>query len=63
VKFTDNSKGTITSRSWDFGDKNTSQVRNPLHTYAKKGTYTVTFTVKNSAGNSTAEKMINVTVK
>jgi Ca-activated chloride channel family protein len=63
VKFTDDSKGTVTSRSWDFGDKNTSQVQNPLHAYTKKGTYTVTFSVKNSAGNSTAEKMINVTVK
>lgn len=63
VKFTDDSKGSITSRSWNFGDKNTSQVRNPLHKYTKKGTYTVTFTVRNPAGSSTAKKTITVTVK
>jgi PKD repeat protein len=29
VKFTDKSKGIITSRSWNFGDKSTSAVKNP----------------------------------
>ncbi len=32
---------------WDFGDGNTSTLRNPIHTYADTGWYTVTLKVKN----------------
>lgn len=30
---------------WDFGDGNTSTLQNPLHTYANKGTYSLSLTV------------------
>ncbi len=33
---------------WDFGDGNTSTVRNPTHTYAATGSYTVTLRVVNN---------------
>jgi PKD repeat protein len=33
------------SFSWDFGDGNTDTGQNPVHTFTKQGTYTVTLTV------------------
>lgn len=37
---------------WDFGDKQTSSMQNPVHTYRKNGNYKVTLTARNSAGCS-----------
>ncbi len=45
--------GNIASRLWDFGDGNTSDQENPLHTYTEAGTYTVSLTVTNDFGGST----------
>ena len=42
--------GTIASRSWNFGDGQTSTVTNPQVTYAADGTYTVTLTVTDNKG-------------
>ena len=52
VLFSDASTGTPTSYSWDFGDGKSSTARNPSHTYANTGTYTVTLTVANAFGVS-----------
>ena len=41
VTFTDTSTGNPTSWQWSFGDGGTSTQRNPTHTYAGSGTYTV----------------------
>jgi len=41
VNFTDASTGTISSRTWTFGDGATSTAANPAHTYAAAGTYSV----------------------
>jgi len=55
VTFTDTSTGSITSRSWDFGDGGTSTATNPSHSYAA-GTYTVSLTVTGTGGSDTETK-------
>ncbi|MCC7455209.1 MAG: PKD domain-containing protein, partial [Crocinitomix sp.] len=54
VTFTDNSIFSPTSWFWDFGDGFTSADENPSHTYTDDGTYTVTLTVENEAGEDVA---------
>ena len=63
VQFTDRSTGSPTSRKWNFGDGTSSTIKNPAHKYGKAGKYTVTMTVKNSAGSKTKIKSGYVTVK
>ena len=46
----------ITTWKWDFGDGTTSTTHNPIHTYIKTGSHTVTLTATNSAGSNTATK-------
>ena len=66
VTFTDRSTNGPTAWAWDFGDpasgsSNTSTLRNPTHTYADPGTYTVTLTPSNAAGpGSQATRTIDV---
>ncbi len=54
VSFTDTSTddGSISSWSWNFGDGMSSTQRNPQHTYAAGGDYTVTLTVTDNHGAS-----------
>jgi PKD repeat protein len=60
--FTDAStaeKGTtITSWSWDFGDKTTDTIKSPKHTYAKSGHYTACLTITgvNAKGEKCKDK-------
>jgi parallel beta-helix repeat protein len=51
----------IVSYEWNFGDETTGTGKTTTHTYANAGTYTVTLTVKDAAGN-TATHSITVTV-
>ena len=55
------SDGYITSWSWDFGDKNTSNQKNPTHRYADDGMYTVTLNVTDDLGVS-ANKLHGINV-
>jgi serine protease len=53
ANFTDtstDSDGTISSRSWNFGDGGTSTATNPSHAYAAGGTYSVALTVTDDDG-------------
>lgn len=52
----------IVSYEWDFGDKTTGTGRTITHTYNESGTFTVTLTVKDAAGNSQTNS-ITVTVQ
>ena len=47
--------------SWDLGDGNTSQERNPIHGYEKDDEYNVSLTVTDSNGNVTTSD--NLTLK
>lgn len=45
VKFNNISNGNITRVLWDFGDGHFSTEKNPIHTYEKKGNFTVKLSV------------------
>jgi PKD repeat protein len=53
VNFIDESidlDGYIASWSWDFGDGNTSSLKNPFHKYGDNGVYNVTLNVADDDG-------------
>jgi len=53
--------GSVVSWFWDFGDGSTSMERNPTHSYADDGTYTVTLTVTDDDGaENVASREISV---
>jgi PKD repeat protein len=65
VIFTDISSGSPTSWKWNFGDCDStttcmSTVQNPGHTFVSAGTYAVTLTVMNAAGQSTKSRFVAV---
>ena len=61
INFTDNSTGSPTSWSWDFGDLvGTSSQENPTYNYSTSGTYTVTLTTSNAFGTDTHAQTITV---
>jgi PKD repeat protein len=53
VSFTNSSTGDFTSSLWDFGDGQTSTLKDPVHTYVDEGSYTVTLTVSGPGGTDT----------
>ncbi len=53
VQFTDLSLYEPTSWAWTFGDGTSSSASDPVHQYKKPGTYTVSLTVSNAAGDDT----------
>jgi len=60
VQFTDRSLGGPTAWSWDFGDGNTSVLRNPANTFVNPGMYPVSLTVTNAYGESTTLRRVYV---
>ena len=64
VAFTDESYGTVTSWSWDFGDGTTSTEQHPIHQYEKGGQmYVVVLWVEGPEGRSRMSKVWDVAVK
>lgn len=62
ISLTDLSTGSVTSWTWNFGDGTpTSNVRNPTHTYAFSGEYSVSLTVSDGTLQSTVFRTISVT--
>jgi PKD repeat protein len=62
VSFTDQSTGSPTTWSWDFGDGNSSTAQNPTHTYGTPGTYSVVLTVSNPQGSDSLTLSNYITV-
>ena len=62
VSFTDQSSGSPTAWSWNFGDGGVSTQQNPSHTYTSVGSYAVTLTVSNAVGGDDEVKAGYVTV-
>src|SRR5579872_1290295 len=64
VAYSDQSTGSPTSWSWNFGDtiNNTSNLQNPSHTYNSGGNYTVSLTVGNGITTSTLTKNSYISV-
>lgn len=60
VNFTNLSQGA-TSYLWNFGDGNTSTATNPTHNYTTVGSFTVTLTATNDAGNNVNTKTAYIT--
>lgn len=56
ITFEDVSFGTVTSRSWTFGDGGTSSIAQPTHSYSTAGQYTVTFAINGGGGDLTETK-------
>lgn len=60
VAFTNKTK-YATSVTWDFGDgATTTNERNPVHTYAQDGIYTVTLSATNYAGTQSVVQKVTV---
>ncbi|MDI9394110.1 MAG: PKD domain-containing protein [Euryarchaeota archaeon] len=59
VRFKDFSEN-VTSRLWDFGDRNSSSSSSPLHTYFREGDYVVSLNVSNKNDSDLASVTIRV---
>gem|GEM_PF-2376794 len=62
VSFTDTSTNIPTYWAWNFGDGQTSNDKNPVHTYMSTGFYTVSMTAGNGYGGNSITKTSYVVV-
>lgn len=60
ASFADTSSGSPTSWLWTFGDGATSNLKNPMHTYAVAGNYLVTLTASNATSSDSAAMQVTV---
>lgn len=58
--FTDQSTGTISTRSWDFGDGLTASGSSASHIYSIAGAYTVTLTVAGGGQQASTTRIVTV---
>jgi hypothetical protein len=63
VEFHDESVGKVTHWKWDFGDGQTSDEQNPVHTYARTGNYVVALDIEGPAGKARRTKVWDVTLQ
>ncbi|MBD3298614.1 MAG: PKD domain-containing protein, partial [candidate division Zixibacteria bacterium] len=62
VTFTDQSANAPTAWLWEFGDGDTSDVSDPVHTYDGPGIFTVRLGISNPCGSDTATLSQPITV-
>lgn len=55
--------GDATTWNWDFGDGNTSEEQNPVHTYAGSGVYTVTLITDSTCESEKTIEIIDVGIE
>jgi PKD repeat protein len=60
ASFTDASTNNPTSWFWTFGDGNTADIQNPVHTFSQPGTYTVCLEAGSLCGSSTDCETVQV---
>ena len=66
VSFSDGSTHSPTAWTWTFGDCSASpatcqsNLRNPSHTYAANGTYTVNLAVSNASGSASRSASLQI---
>lgn len=60
IWFEDLSRYQVTDRLWDFGDGETSDELNPVHTFPGPGDYTVTLTVSSPNGADSVAHVVAV---
>lgn len=60
VQFYNQSSGSITGFTWNFGDGTTSTDANPLHTYNRAGLYNITLTTSGPGGSANVTSQLNV---
>ncbi|WP_170178512.1 GEVED domain-containing protein [Flammeovirga pectinis] len=60
ISFLELTENGPTSYSWDFGDNSNSTEKNPSHTYAQEGTYTISLTASNTYGTTVKSKTIDI---
>ena len=58
IQFYDSSYNSPFTWFWSFGDGTTSTLRNPIHTYAQAGTYTVSLVVNNMRGTHSVSHQV-----
>ena len=63
VAFHDQSRGTVSTWTWDFGDGIISHEQNPLHVFLSGGEKTVILTVEGQDGSSTFARMREIVLK
>ena len=63
VNFSDQSTGSVTSRSWNFGDGATSTDQNPSHNYTNPGIFTASLTVIGPGGSDIEIKPNYITIE
>ncbi len=62
IQFRDSSRFQPESWLWNFGDGQTSSLKNPLHQYSSTGTYTVKLKVSNTIGADSISLLNYITV-
>ena len=62
IQFTDQSSANVVKYQWDFGDGDTSNDRNPYHTYRSAGSFVASLKATNAAGCSDFSKPVTITI-
>jgi len=61
VRFSDLTIGNPTTWAWNFGDGETSSLKNPVHLYNSAGVYTVSLTASNLSASGTRTRVNYIT--